>query len=354
MLVNDKILRQALVSVNSTIKDVIKNLDQVGIKIVLIVNEKNELQGTVSDGDVRRGLLKHLDLNSHIETIIQRDAIVAPPGLGHKMVSQLMATNQVLQIPVVDEHSHVVGLHLADIIWDEVNISPSRSNLMVIMAGGKGTRLLPYTKKTPKPLVKMAGKPMLEHIIEQAKLEGFVNFVISIFHLGDMIEDYFGNGDSLDVKIDYLREQSPLGTAGALSLFNPPPNAPFVMTNGDVMTDIRYGEMLDFHIRNEAAATMAVRVYEQQNPFGVVQIEGIEIVGFEEKPLARSHINAGVYAFSPEVLGELAGATHCDIPDLFEKLQAKAKRIVAYPMHEPWLDVGRPDDLNLNSEVTED
>jgi NDP-sugar pyrophosphorylase family protein len=137
-----------------------------------------------------------------------------------------------------------------------------------------------------------------------------------------------------------------LGTAGALGLLNPRPNVPFVVSNGDVITDIHYGELLDFHIRHDAAATMAVRVHEWQHPFGVVQTQGVEIVGFEEKPVARSHINAGVYALDPDTLNVLSTDAHCDMPTLFERLQAQAKRTVAYPMHEPWLDVGRPDDLN--------
>jgi len=186
---------------------------------------------------------------------------------------------------------------------------------------------------------------MLEHIIERAKLEGFSHFVLAIHYLGYMIEEYFGDGDHLDIRIDYLREQSPLGTAGALGLLNPRPYAPFVVTNGDVITDIRYGELLDFHVRHAATATMAVRVHEWQHPFGVVQTQGVDIVGFEEKPIARSHINAGVYVLEPDALSVLSADTHCDMPTLFERLQAQAKRTVVYPMHEPWLDVGRPDDL---------
>ena len=186
---------------------------------------------------------------------------------------------------------------------------------------------------------------MLEHIIDRAKLEGFNHFVLAIHYLGHMIEDHFGNGEHLGVQIDYLREETPLGTAGALGLLRPPPAAPFVVTNGDVITDIHYGELLDFHTRHSATATMAVRLHEWQHPFGVVQTQGIEIVGFEEKPIARSHINAGVYVLDPAALSVLTADAHCDMPTLFERLQAKAQRTVAYPMHEPWLDVGRPDDL---------
>lgn len=186
---------------------------------------------------------------------------------------------------------------------------------------------------------------MLEHIIERGKLEGFTRYALAIHYLGHMIEDHFSSGERLQVHIEYLREQAPLGTAGALGLLNPRPADPFVVTNGDVLTDIHYGELLDFHIRHAAAATMAVRVHEWQHPFGVVQTRGIDIVGFDEKPIARSHINAGVYALAPEALSVLREEEICDMPALFERLQVKGLRTVAYPMHEPWLDVGRPDDL---------
>ncbi len=338
----EELWRQAILPANATIQQAILNLNEVTIKIVLVVNEAGALEGTISDGDIRRGLLKGLDLNSSIASIIHRNALVVPFEMGRELVMRLMVANKIQQIPVIDECHHVVGLHL----WDELTTPPTRSNLVVIMAGGMGSRLRPHTENCPKPLLPVAGKPMLEHIIDRAKLEGFSHFVLAIHYLGHMIEDHFGNGERLQVQIDYLREQSPLGTAGALGLLNPRPDAPFVVTNGDVITDIRYGELLDFHIRHNAAATMAVRVHEWQHPFGVVQTQGVEIVGFEEKPVARSHINAGVYALDPDALSVLSTAAPCDMPTLFERLQAKAKRTVAYPMHEPWLDVGRPDDLS--------
>lgn len=337
----DERWRQALLTAHSTIEQAIRNLDRVAIKIVLVVSDTGELEGTISDGDIRRGLLKGLDLKSPIASVIHRNALVVTPEIARDVVMQLMVANKIHQIPVVDEHHNVIGLHL----WDEITTPPIRSNLMVIMAGGMGLRLRPYTENCPKPLLLVAGKPMLEHIIESAKSEGFSHFVLAIHYLGNMIEDHFGNGESLGVRIDYVREQSPLGTAGALGLLNPRPDIPFVVTNGDVITDIRYGELLDFHIRQSAAATMAVRVHEWQHPFGVVQTKGVDIIGFEEKPVARSHINAGVYALDPYSLSVLSADAHCDMPVLFERLQAKGHRTVAYPMHEPWLDVGRPVDL---------
>lgn len=344
----DTIWRKALLTPEATIQAAISNLDQVAIKICLVVNQTGELIGTLSDGDIRRGLLKGLSLNSSIDRIVHHNPLVVPPDFSRELVMQLMVGNKVQQIPVVNTLRQVVGLHL----WDDITTPSERPNLMVIMAGGMGTRLRPHTENCPKPLLPVAGKPMLEHIIERAKLEGFRRFVLAVHYLGHMIVAHFGDGKHLGVQIDYLREQTPLGTAGALGLLTPRPEAAFVVTNGDVITDIRYGELLDFHLRHNAVATMAVRVHEWQHPFGVVQTQGIEIVGFEEKPVSRSHINAGVYALDPTALSQLEADERCDMPTLFERLQALTRRTVAYPMHEPWLDVGRPDDLNLaNSDI---
>jgi len=335
--------RQAILPFDSTIQDAICNLDKVAIKIVLVVNESGRLEGTISDGDIRRGLLRGLDLKSPIEAIVHRNALVVTADIKREIVRQLMAVNKIQQIPVVDEQNHIVGLHL----WDEIAMPSVRQNLMVIMAGGLGTRLRPHTDNCPKPMLTVSGKPMLEHIIERAKLEGFSQFVLAIHYLGHIIEDYFGNGGRLNVNIDYLREQIPLGTAGALSLLDPQPDLPFVVTNGDVLSDIHYGEMLDFHLRHYADATMGVRVHEWQHPFGVVQTNGVNIIGFEEKPIHRSHINAGVYALDSRVLSYLEPHSHCDMPTLFERIKSKAGSTVAYPIHEPWLDVGQPVDLQL-------
>jgi NDP-sugar pyrophosphorylase family protein len=224
-------------------------------------------------------------------------------------------------------------------------IPRQRANLMVIMAGGQGTRLRPHTESCPKPLLPIGGKPMLEHIIERARADGFRRFVLAIHYLGQMIEDYFGDGSRWQVQIDYLREESPMGTAGAIGLLNPRPEMPFLVSNGDVLTDISYGGLLDFHYSHGASATMAVRMHEWQNPFGVVRTKGVDIIGFEEKPILRSHINAGVYVLEPSSLDVLSAGEYCDMPTLFSRLQEKTARTIVYPMHEPWLDVGRVNDL---------
>ncbi len=334
---------KALLSLGASIKQAIESLDQSGMQIFLIVSESGVLCGTLTDGDIRRALLKGLNLKDKVDDIMYRKPLVAPPEMGRDMVLQLMQANRIHQLPVVDSERKVVGLH----IWDEVVAPSSRPNTMVIMAGGRGTRLQPDTENCPKPMLPIGGKPMLEHIIERAKAEGFVRFILAVHYLGAMIEAHFGDGSRWDVKIDYLREQTAIGTAGALSLLAPSPETAFVVTNGDVLTDVRYGEMLEFHERHQADATMAVRQHEWQNPFGVVKTSGVEIVGFEEKPVHRSHINAGIYVLDPSSLQTLTPNQYCDMPTLFTRIQERKGRIIVYPMHEPWLDVGRPDDLAL-------
>jgi dTDP-glucose pyrophosphorylase len=341
--VSEQLWRTTVLSPNSSIKQAIATLNETGLQIVLVLDKQDILLGTVTDGDIRRGLLRGLGMENQIESIMRSNSIVVTPEMSRDVVIQLMHANRFRQLPVVDEDRKVVGLHL----WDEISIPVERPNLMVIMAGGLGTRLRPHTEQCPKPMLPVAGKPMLEHIVERAKSEGFTRFILSIQYLGHIIEDHFGNGEHLGVHIDYLKESKPLGTAGALSLLNHIPDVPFVVTNGDVLSDIKYGELLDFHVRHSALATMAVRLHEWQHPFGVVQIQGVDIIGFEEKPLVRSNINAGVYALSHEAIGLLESNMPCDMPTLFERVQASGKRVVAYPMHEPWLDVGRPDDLML-------
>lgn len=334
--------RACLLPLASSVQDAIQSLDRSGLQIVLVVGNGDRLAGTITDGDIRRGLLRGIDLSSSIETIINPDPFVVPPQLGQDAVLQLMQANKIHQLPIVDHERHVLGLHL----WNTLQAPVERSNTMVIMAGGKGVRLRPHTENCPKPMLPVGDKPMLEHVIERARADGFARFVIAIHYLGHMIEEYFEDGTRWNVRIDYLREREPLGTGGALSLLSPRPDHAFLVTNGDVLTDVRYSEILDFHQHHGAAATMAVRAHEWQHPFGVVRTDGMEIVGFDEKPIHRTHVNAGIYILEPRALDMLEPHAHCDMPSLFERLKARTERTIVYPMHEPWLDVGRPTDLD--------
>ena len=333
----------AILLKTASIKQAVQNLTDTSFKIVIVTNEVGEFEGTVSDGDIRRGLLRGLDFDSSIKSIVQKNAFVVTSDLKRELILQLMTANKIQQIPIVDVKNKISGLHL----WDEIARPIEHPNLVVIMAGGQGLRMRPHTNTCPKPMLKINGRPMIEHIIERAKNEGFRNFLVSINYLGHMIEDYLGKGEKLDVNIQYLREDLALGTAGALSLIKSKPDNPLIVTNGDIISDVRYSELLDFHRKQNSVATMAVRQYEWQNPFGVVSTDGTKITGFQEKPLMRSQINAGVYALEPVALDFLSSNAYCDMPSLFEKLQAKGSLTVAYPMHEPWIDVGRPDDLRI-------
>jgi len=337
-----------ILPINSTIRDAITLLSRIDYKIILVVNEDSSLKGTISDGDIRRGLLRGLDLNSSTNSVINFNPLTVDSTVSKKFISGLMVTHRLLQIPILDKQKHVIGLH----VWTEINSPDARRNIMVIMAGGKGSRLMPHTDNCPKPLLKVSGKPILEHIILRAKNQGFHHFILAIHYLGKMIEDYFGNGDNFDVKIEYLREKSPLGTVGALSLLKTIPKEPFVITNGDVITGISYGDMLDFHNSQDAAATMAVRTYELQNQFGVVETNGIEVIGYQEKPVYRSNINAGVYVIEPSSLNYLSKSRPTDMPNLLDTLMNNNRKVIAYHIHEDWHDIGRPYDLlNIESEI---
>jgi dTDP-glucose pyrophosphorylase len=333
--------RKALLNCDSTLQQAISSLEESALQIILVISKNGSLEGTITDGDIRRGLLNRLGMDSSISTIVQRDPLVVPPHMGRDMVIQLMRANNIHQVPVVSEDRHVVNLH----VLDDLIVPPARDNLMVIMAGGRGTRLMPHTENCPKPMIQVGDKPMLEHILEKAKAEGIHSFVLAIHYLGHMIEDYFGDGSKWHVQIDYLREESPLGTAGALSLLDPVPDSPFLVTNGDVLTDIHYTELLDFHRHHDSSATMAVQFHEWQNPYGEVRTNGVDIISFEEKPIVRSYINAGVYVLDPTTLSQLKAGEHCDMPALFDRVQNQNARTIVYPMHEPWMDVGRHEDL---------
>ncbi len=335
--------RSAVLPFNSNIQSAIHSLEASCLQIVLVVDSSHKLLGTLTDGDIRRAFLRGLNLNSSIESVIHRSPLVVPPEISRELVLHLMQANKIHQLPVVNKEGVVVGLH----VWDSVVAPNALENWMVIMAGGRGMRLHPRTEHCPKPMLEVGGKPMLQHIIERARIEGFRQFVISLHYLGEVIENYFGEGNQWGVHIQYIREKTPLGTAGCLSLLKHTPSQPIVVTNGDVLTDVHYKDMLDFHVLHQATATMAVRQYEMQNQFGVVKTKGLDIDGFEEKPIYRSHINAGIYVLNPEALSHLPVNQPCDMPTLFERVKNNDKRTIVYPMHEPWLDVGRPDDLVL-------
>jgi len=335
--------RDSIVKPNTPIKIAIERLSKVGIKIALVLDENYRLLGTISDGDFRRGMLSGLTLEDTVEKIMNKKPRTVKEGTSRLEILKVMNDTKILQIPIVDRNNCVIGLHL----WDHISVQTKYSNIMVIMAGGKGSRLHPQTENRPKPMLLVAGIPILEHIIKRAQSQGFNHFIIAINYLGQIIEDYFKDGHKFGVKIEYLHEDIPLGTAGALSLISHKPERAFIVTNGDVITDISYSDFLDYHTAQNAAATVAVRTHEFQIPYGVVQINGLEVESYEEKPVISSLINAGVYAVDPDILDFITEPKFRDMPELLDISRNMKKKVIVYPLHESWIDIGRPIDLEI-------
>ncbi|MBU6149529.1 MAG: nucleotidyltransferase family protein [Verrucomicrobia bacterium] len=341
MVIKSQNWEKACAPLKSSIRNVAEKLNSTSLKIVMVVNRIGELVGVISDGDIRRGLLRGLSINDEVSQIIQKNPIVVPQNLPTEYVHDLMAGNKISSIPIINKNKKICGLYI--LVIPQKNTI--KTNRLVIMAGGEGKRLLPYTKMCPKPMLKIKGKPILEHIIEKARLLGFLNIIISVNYLHEKIRAFFKDGEKFGVHITYLHEKMPLGTAGGLSMLKKIIKAPFLITNGDVLCDVDYNKLLQFHLDHDASATMAVRPHEYQNPFGVVQLKGISILRLEEKPVIQTHINAGVYVLNPDVLKFLKKDQVCDMPELIMRINRNKMKTIAYPMHEPWLDIGKPEDL---------
>ena len=335
--------RDSIVKINTPIKVAIERLNNVGVKIALVLDDKYRLLGTISDGDFRRGILSGLSLEDTVEKIMNKNPCTVSESTGRLEILKLMTETKILQIPIIDKNNFVIGLHL----WDDISVQVKYSNIMVIMAGGKGSRLHPQTENRPKPMLLVAGIPILEHIIKRAQSQGFNHFIIAINYLGEVIEKYFKDGQKFGVKIEYLHEDAPLGTAGALSLLSSKPERAFIVTNGDVITDINYSDFLEYHTGQNAAATVAVHTHEFQIPYGVVQINGLEVESYEEKPIVSSLINAGVYALEPDILDYIKEPRYRDMPEILDISRDLKKKVIVYPLYESWIDIGRPIDLEV-------
>ena len=334
--------KKALLNVESSLKGAIENLNESTLQIVLVVDKSKKLVGTITDGDIRRALLRRASLDEPIGNILNKSPFVVSEAISERAAMHLMQLNKVLQIPVLDDSGLLCGLH----VWSDATKSDSiRQNTMIVMAGGRGQRLHPFTEDCPKPMLEINGKPILQHIIERGKLSGISNFILATHYLGHKVEDYFRDGRDFGVKITYLKEENPLGTAGALSLMEDLPKFPLIITNGDVLTQVNYGDIIDFHDHNQASATMAVFQHKWENPFGVVKLKGLKVEGFEEKPIIESFINAGIYVLQPAALTRLKKGGHCDMPDFLQRLMNSGEEVNAYPIHESWIDIGRHKDL---------
>lgn len=334
--------KNSILPPSATLTDVMANLNETGARIVNIVDDGDQLLGIITDGDLRRALLKGCGMKALAQSIMRKDFTSAGPNDSNVHVAKIMQEKGLLQIPVLDTAGRIIEIKfLADVLK-----TPARENWVLLMAGGLGTRLLPLTKNTPKPLLPVGGKPVLENILETFRAQGFEKFFISVNYLAEQIEKYFGDGSKLGVQITYLHEKERMGTAGALSLLPEPPSAPMLVMNADVLTRLNYAAMLEFHELNNAAATMGVREYKQEVPYGVIKTEGNRLMGIVEKPVQQYFVNAGIYTLSPSAIKALP--EHCgffDMPELFLRLMDQNLNTAAYPIRDYWLDIGRPEDL---------
>ena len=332
--------KRILVSPLSNIQDVLKVIDNESLQLALVVDLDNRLLGTVTDGDIRRALINGVPLSHPIAEIMFTTPTAVDSSTSKDQLLELMNTKQLNSIPILD-NGIVVGLETIHHITEKAKYD----NPVFLMAGGFGTRLKPLTDNCPKPLLKVGNKPILETVMLSFIKSGFSNFYISTHYLPEMIREYFGNGEKWNVSINYVYEDEPLGTGGALGLLPKDlPSLPIIMMNGDVLTKVNIERLLAFHNKHNASATMCVREYEYQVPFGVIESEGNNIKSMVEKPIQRFHVNAGIYVVSRAIIEQVKSNEVIDMPTLLERYLDKD--VLMFPFYEYWLDIGRIDDFN--------
>lgn len=331
---------KVMLSPKATIRRALEIIDSGSMKIALVVDETQKLLGTLTDGDVRRAILSGCGLDDSIEYIYFRTPTTCGINDSKEKILQLAVAQKLYQIPIVDGDGRIVGV--AEV--DELLQPAQRTNKIVIMAGGLGTRLSPLTDSTPKPMLHVGNKPILETIIENFSKYGYTDIILSVNFKSHVIEDYFGDGAELGVKIDYVHETKRMGTAGALSLLRDRLVEPFFVMNGDLLTNINFEHMHDYHLSHDAIATMAVREYDFQVPYGVVNVQDGRIASIEEKPTHKFFVSAGIYMLSPKTLVHIPVDEFFDMPTLFEKLISDKHHAVSFPIREYWLDIGRMSD----------
>ncbi|TKF34105.1 CBS domain-containing protein [Vibrio kanaloae] len=335
--------KKTIVKPEATIVDALRVIDSEALRIALVVNDEQHLLGVVTDGDIRRGILNSLPLDTPVVEIMSCSPTTASINTAKEQLVKLMERKSVLAVPLLEDNK-VVGLETLHHLFEE----KTYQNPVFIMAGGFGTRLRPLTDNCPKPMLKIGNKPILETVIRSFIKAGFENFYISTHYMPEQIQNHFGDGTELGVNINYVYEEAPLGTGGALGLLpsDLPQDLPLIMMNGDVLTKVDFERLLDFHNDNEADATMCVREYDYQIPYGVINGEGNKITSMVEKPIQRFFVNAGIYVVSPTVIQSVPKNHHIDMPTLLEQHMNERDNILMFPIHEYWLDIGRMDDFN--------
>ncbi|VBB05532.1 nucleotidyl transferase [Lucifera butyrica] len=324
----------------TTIRETLQIIDSGAMQIALVVDTENHLLGTVTDGDIRRGILKEIQLDEPVERIMNPHPTVARSFERRDIVLAIMKLKRLNHIPVIDDDGRIIQV---ETLQNLINME-EKENLVVLMAGGLGSRLRPLTDECPKPLLKVGGKPVLETILENFMEYGFRRFYLSVNYRADMIRDYFGDGSRWGVLIDYIHEDKRLGTAGALSLLPEATEQPLLVMNGDLLTKVNFQQLIDFHSIHQAQATMCVREYNFQVPYGVVKIEQDRLTGIDEKPVKRFFVNAGIYVLDPKVLRFIPPGEFFDMPNLFKKIIDNNGETTAFPIREYWMDIGQMND----------
>lgn len=340
--VSMKSWEKTLVSPMCNLEDAIGVMDRSALRVALVVDGNGRLLGTLTDGDVRRALIRHVPLSVPVKDVMCRKPQVAKREWSRERILGVMESTQLLQLPIIDDSGVVVGLETLHGLLDKRVVN----NAVFLMAGGFGTRLYPLTQDCPKPLLKVGDKPILELILERFISAGFHKFFISTHYLPEMVREYFGDGTRWGVTIRYTHETTPLGTGGALGLLpHEEIDQPILMMNGDLLTTLNYRELLEFHNEQNSVATMCVREYEYQVPYGVIESNGNLIQSMVEKPVQKFFVNAGVYVLSPELVRSVSAGTKIDMPTLLEREIAIGHEVTMFPVHEYWLDIGRMEDF---------
>ncbi|MEJ6066182.1 nucleotidyltransferase family protein [Psychrobacter sp. 16-Bac2893] len=333
--------KNVVLTPKATIRDAMRTIDKAALRIGLVCDEQNKLLGTVTDGDIRRGLLAACDMLDPVNKVMNKNPIVVKPTDTRQQRIDIMDKHDLLSLPVVNDNHYLIGLETLHQV-----LQPKRQdNPVFIMAGGFGTRLRPLTDHCPKPMLRVGDKPMLEHLINQFISLGFHDFYISTHYMPEQISNYFGNGSKWNITITYVHEDSPLGTGGALGLLPESlPKLPLIMMNGDVLTKVDFKRLLDHHETNEFDATMCVREVEHQISFGVIETEQQLIINMVEKPTYRYKINTGIYVLNPNIVASVQVDQYIDMPALLEQHRVNNKRIGAYTSYDYWLDIGQMKD----------
>ncbi|MDP3302084.1 MAG: nucleotidyltransferase family protein [Sulfuricurvum sp.] len=322
---------------SSTIREALKIIDSGAMQIAIVIDEYNRLVGTLTDGDIRRGLLNSLGLDDTIESIIFRTPTIAMLSETKEDILKKALDKKLHQIPIIDDEYRVIGIQ-------EINdlIKPAtKPNIVVLMVGGLGSRLRPLTEEIPKPMLKVGNKPILQTIVEKFAEYGFREVIMCVNYKSHIIQDYFGDGSTFGITISYIFEEDRMGTAGALSLLKTLPNDPFFVMNGDLLTNVNFEHLRNYHMSQNAMATMCVREYDFQVPYGVVHMEGNTILSIQEKPLHKFYVSAGIYMLNPEVIQHIPLEQFYDMPTLFETLIQQQQKAISFPIREYWLDIGQ-------------